>query len=237
MSSEDQASAPHRPLPTDRVSIHGQIRILCSLAEVGGPQRQAVHNAAVAQHSGRGEDSVSETLSFLAGVGLTSGGRGRYAATPAGHKFASLWQIDSARARILLREVYRNHWSARAATTLLANSPLPQEELARLLQRGLAGQKRRGTYLVDWLVTALIVHRDKRLHLSLPDTTGSPRAEEPDEATHGAPQHTEDEPTDGLIMGLTLDQLLAFPVEQYVGVLSGVVQSLQALDSQRRATT
>ncbi|WKK21338.1 hypothetical protein QZH56_20990 [Streptomyces olivoreticuli] len=226
-----------RMLPTDRMQVTAQIRVLQSLAELSGNDAQEVRSADLARHMGRYADSVTEAVSYLASTGLAEGGRGRYRATRAGREFAALWDTDSARARLLLRDLYHDHWAARQATRILADGLLPQEEVAARLQQGLPGKRRRGIYLVEWLVIALVVHRDKRLHLSLPGPDGPG----PDQDGH-APGSDAPGPAaaaDGgaartgrmLIMGLSMDQLREMPDEQYAEILHGLAHSINALNT------
>ncbi|MGW7002054.1 hypothetical protein ACWGCW_04255 [Streptomyces sp. NPDC054933] len=177
-----------------------------------------------------GGASVAETLSFFSNIGLLEGGRGLYSLTKAGRTFAELRHTDSARARIHLRGVFANHWSAQAAKAILADGPLTQEQLAAQLQQGRSGNKTRGTYLAEWLVHALIVNRDKQLRVSLPETP-EPAPSQPDEPIRPSGQQATDTraEADLSIMGLTIEELRHLPDGQYVGVLNGVAQTFTAL--------
>ncbi|MEH6373828.1 hypothetical protein V7793_05655 [Streptomyces sp. KLMMK] len=233
-------SAPKtaRMLPTDRMQVTGQIRVAQALAELSGGDAREIKGADLARHMGRYADSVTESLSYLVGTGLAEGGRGRYRTTSAGREFAALWNADSARARLLLRGLYQDHWAAQEAVRILADGPLPQEEVATRLQQGLPGKPRRGIYLVEWLVIALVVRRDKRLHLSLPEPEapagdGHGADDEapasPSGATGGRADATGTGPV--LIMGLSMDQLRALPNEQYAEILHGLAHSIKALNA------
>lgn len=227
-----------RVLPTDRLQVKQQIKVLCALADLTGEEARPVRNADLARRMGRYAGSVTGTLGYLVGTGLAEGGLGQYRATPAGREFAALWDTDSARARLVLNRLYQGHWAAREAGRILADRPLPQEEAARLLQQGLRGRKRRGIYLVDWLAIALVVHRDERLYVSLPPAddasatdaaqdTGAPggdagREDRQEEAAGGG---------EALVMGLTMGQLRELPDEQFAKLLNGLAQSVEALNT------
>ncbi|MGK5629180.1 hypothetical protein [Streptomyces sp. URMC 123] len=108
-------------------------------------------------------------MAFLADIGLVESGRGLCAITKRGRAFAETWPHEEMRARLALRPLVQAHWSAAAAAAHLADGPLPQEELARLLRNGLPGAPMRGTYMVEWLDIALVVERDtERLQVHLP---------------------------------------------------------------------
>ncbi|MFC4517307.1 hypothetical protein [Streptomyces ehimensis] len=225
--------------PTDRMQVKEQIRVGQGLAELSGKDAREVKGDDLARHLGRYADSVTQAVSYLISTGLAEGTRGRYRATSAGREFAALWDTDSARARLLLRDLYQDHWAAREVTRILADGPLPQEEVAAALHQGLPGKLRRGIYLVEWLVIALIVHRDKRLYISLPEhqapgPAGSGRAQgggtrqgSPGGARRGAGATK----TGGmLIMGLSMDQLRELPDEQYAEILHSLARSIRALN-------
>ncbi|KNB50242.1 hypothetical protein [Streptomyces caatingaensis] len=227
-----------RVLPTDRLQVKQQIQVLCALADLTGEEARPVRNADLARHMGRYADSVTGTLGYLVGTGLAEGGLGQYRATPAGREFATLWDTDSARARLVLNRLYQDHWAAREAVRILADGPLPQEEVARLLQQGLRGKKRRGIYLVEWLAIALVVHRDERLHVSLPPADDASAADSAQDASApggdargGGRQEEAKGGGEALVMGLTMDQLRELPDEQFARLLNGLAQSIEALNT------
>ncbi|MFI1679099.1 hypothetical protein [Streptomyces sp. NPDC020607] len=151
-----------------------------------------VQRTALAQHVGIGAATVGDCMAFLADVGLAAAGRGQYTITEQGREFTRAWRSDRAQARLVLHPLLKAHWSAAAAGDLLADGPLPQEELGRLLRAGLPGVPMRGQYMVEWLDIALIVERDaERLQVRLP-TPDTPPPGRPADA-RDAEQEEEDE--------------------------------------------
>ncbi|MGX5397156.1 hypothetical protein ACWLMY_35510 [Streptomyces anulatus] len=122
-----------------------------------------------------------------------------------------MWKVDPAQARLMLHHVMRGHWSFSAALAALGDAPVPQETLARRLQGSLPGKSRRGLYLVDWLVMALVVHRgdDQQVHparLSAAAETQTP--------------HPAREPR--AVMNMTNEQLFLLDDDAYVAVMRSV---------------
>ncbi|MFG2329482.1 hypothetical protein ACGFMM_07640 [Streptomyces sp. NPDC048604] len=206
-----------------------------------------VRRSELAQHTGRSAATVGDCMGFLADVGLVRADRGLYAITDEGREFAELWPRDSARARLLLHPLLARHWSASAAARLLADGPLPQEELAASIRAGLPGVPLRGMYLVEWLVIGLVLVRDEQLRVHLAPAGGhrptsgrtdGPAAGEaaPGPSGDGAsqarpglePDSSMAEPPTGItLLGLTLQEVQALPDARYAAFLDGVLQSLR----------
>ncbi|WP_157846278.1 hypothetical protein [Streptomyces anulatus] len=244
------AAPPRRTLPSGRSSPAQQINIILGLAFLT-EHTDDVQRSRLAQHAGNSPATVGDCMSFLSDVGLVRAARGRYAVTDHGRAFAQLWPKDSARARLVLRPLLQAHWSGEAATRLLADGPLPQEQLAKRLRAGLPGVPLRGMYLVEWLVIGLVLVRDEqlRIHLAPPDgvppaaapgsgpgkdTTQEAKAEppvppQPDE------RQQEREPGEDLaegaagtaLLGLTRQEVQALPDARYAAFLEGVLLSLR----------
>lgn len=218
-----KSTSSRRVLPTNRTPPQRQIRLVQKVVEASGPGLKSVRKQDLSTATGLGLATVSEALTFLADLGLVKSGRGECSATRLGCSFADLWDRDSARARMLLNDAMLDHWASERARTLLRHGALPQEELARRLREGIPGVPKRGEYLVEWLVIALVIERDKRLYVSLPESKDT------DPSTHSADEGPTDRP-DGLPMGLTSDDIKSLPDAQYIAFLHGVDQTIKALD-------
>uniref|UniRef100_UPI003C7D886B hypothetical protein n=1 Tax=unclassified Streptomyces TaxID=2593676 RepID=UPI003C7D886B len=166
----------------------------------------------VARTTGLGQGTVAEVLRWGSSITLVEQSeRGTYRATSARRDFSLMWRVDPAQARLMLHHLMREHWSFSAALSALGDAPVAQEILARRLQGSLPGKSRRGLYLVDWLVMALIIHRgdDKQVHPArLPD---SPQAQVP------CPSR---EPK--ALMNMTNEQLFLLDADAYAAVMRSV---------------
>ncbi|MEU0956130.1 hypothetical protein ABZ353_27905 [Streptomyces niveus] len=215
-----------RVLPTDRANVQRQQAILDAAVQLGGPQRVAVKNAQVGRHVGMRGDTVSETLRFFNDVGLlTTETAGRtYAATEAGWSLCQVWSEDDVQARLILHRCFRQHWSADAAFEALGSGSMSVDELGRRLHEGHPGKERRGTYLVEWLVWALVLRRDQRGQVSAPGP-----AENLDSlaATFPAPAATPQLSHSALFFGMAPSDLDRLPDSEYVETLRRVTQGFQ----------
>ncbi|WP_327156369.1 hypothetical protein [Streptomyces tubercidicus] len=242
------SSSPRRTLPTYRANPRQQFNILLGLADLD-TGTTPVQRTALAQHIDIGAATVGDCMTFLADIGLVQAGRGQYALTERGREFAAAWRCDRAQARLLLHPLLAAHWSAAAATRLLANGPVPQEELARLLRDDLPGVPMRGHYMVEWLDIALIVERDEeRLEVRLPtpdapkstqppgpkaqeehDEEQSPRRGDRDGAAgsaSGGPQSVGDV---ALLLGMSRPEIQDLPDARYAAFLEGILATLRGV--------
>ncbi|SFE34387.1 hypothetical protein SAMN05216251_102555 [Actinacidiphila alni] len=220
-----------RCVPTARAVIPSQVRILTTFAHLSGPDRAVVVSARVAKHIGISGDTVTETLRFFASAGLLQGARGRYAITAAGAEVARLWPQDETRARVLLHRSFRDHWATRLALELLRDGPVDQSILAEQLQQGLPGNPRRGMYLVEWLVIALVVNRDGAMRIHAP-TVDDHLGNIPAGAVSAA---RVTDTGQWRIMGMTNESLKRLPGPRYAAVLDAFCQVLDNLDQVENA--
>ncbi|MFH9663574.1 hypothetical protein ACH4NF_22605 [Streptomyces sp. NPDC017248] len=170
-------------------------------------------------------DTVTESLRFFDTLGIVTGARGRYAATPAGNALAEVWIEDETRARVMLHHLFQGHWATRATQAALAQGPVEAEALAQHLQLGLSGNTRRGLYLVEWLSQALVVHTDRhgRVHAPRP-SDAAPSLSMP------VQRATDHEPTGGYVMGMCNEELQQLPTPQYVSLLHSFKTMLEQVD-------
>ncbi|MFD5818364.1 hypothetical protein [Streptomyces sp. NPDC127038] len=217
-----------RILPTGRASLRHQREVFLCAVQLSGPDRLVVKSTQVAKLAGLSGDTVTESLRFFETMGIVSGARGRYAATAEGAALADVWLEDETRARVMLHHLVRGHWAATAARTALAHGPVEAEALSQHLQRGLTGNPRRGLYLVEWLVHALVAYTDRhgRVH-ALSSETAPPGLSLPLQA---APSP---EPASGYVMGMCNEELRLLPTAQYVSVLRSFKTMLDQVDAAR----
>lgn len=215
-----------RVLPTGRASLRHQRQAFLGAVQLSGPEYLVVKSTQVAKQVALSGDTVTESLRFFDTLGIVTGARGRYAATPAGTALAGVWIEDETRARVMLHHLFKDHWAARATRAALAQGPVEAEALAQHLQLGLTGNPRRGLYLVEWLVQALVVHTDRygRVHAPRPSDAAPSMALPVQRAT-------EAEPTGGYVMGMCNEELQQLPTPQYVSVLNSFKTMLEQVDA------
>ncbi|WNO62403.1 hypothetical protein RPQ02_40235 [Streptomyces sp. AM2-3-1] len=208
------ASSLDRALPTNRANLKHQEQILLAAIRLSGPDRLVVKSSQIAAETKLGSETVTECLRFFATVGLVAGSRGRYAATAAGAAWADIQPEDHTRGRLLLHNLFKEHWSARDALAALADGPVESEAVAQHLRQGLPGNERRGMYLIEWLVEALVIHRDRYGRVHAPAT-----GQLPESVTAPVPSTRVPVREEGLILGMTTQELRCLPTAQYVSLL------------------
>ncbi|MFB6632176.1 hypothetical protein ACFCWY_19985 [Streptomyces sp. NPDC056362] len=208
--SDPSDPVPERVLPTNRAGLRPQENALLTAVRLSGPDRLVVESSRVSAETGLGGETTTACLRFFGTVGLLAGARGRYAATAAGLAWADARAEDHSRGRLLLHSLLKDHWSAQAARAALADGPVEAEALAQHLQRGLSSNPHRGMYLIDWLVEALVLHRDRFGQIHAPA----------DENPPGGPMPSPRAPADGtLILGMNVQQLHSLPTGRLVALL------------------
>ncbi|MFF9403459.1 hypothetical protein [Streptomyces sp. NPDC014744] len=159
--------------PTERMATEKQMELIVAVAALGGERRLPVEQEIVARRASLSPSTMSGVRAFFEQTGLIEPGRGTWAVTEAGLRFARLRAVDSARSRLVLRDLWRGQWFEQAALDLLQDGPLEEGVLADRLGEGLPGRRERWIYLVEWLVHALIVHRDNGLITAPGNTLGA----------------------------------------------------------------
>ncbi|MFE9060929.1 hypothetical protein [Streptomyces violaceusniger] len=232
-----------RTLPSYRANPRQQINIVLGLVDLD-TGTAPVQRAVLARHVGLGVATVGDCMTFLADVGLVEAGRGQYTVTERGRAFAKAWRCDLDQARLVLHLLLGAHWSAAAVAAHLADGPLPQEELARLLRAGLPGVPVRGQYMIEWLDIAWIVERDpERLLIRLPDPDAPPSPQAPspkDEEERAEERNTQDGDFDGtadagahsvastvVLLGMSRPEIQELPDARYTAFLEGILQTLR----------
>ncbi|MFF9431995.1 hypothetical protein [Streptomyces sp. NPDC014746] len=184
--------------------------MLLAALRLSSPAQLVVKSSRVATVVRLGGDTVTESLRFFGTVGLLNGSRGKYAATTAGLAWEEVRAEDHARGRLLLHGLFKDHWAAQAARAALTDGPVKAEALAYHLQQGLPRNPLRGKHLIDWLVEALVLHRDRFGQIHAPA----------DENPPGGPMPSPRAPADGtLILGMNVQQLHNLPTGRLVTLL------------------
>ncbi|MDQ0761501.1 hypothetical protein [Streptomyces canus] len=212
-------SARTRILPTERLTPRRQLEVIDAIAELGGPDRAPVRATTVGKRLNIAPRSVSGTAGFLAQAGIFRSDPGSLALTELGLTLAQLRSTDSARARLLLRDSWQGQWFQRSAVQHLSSGPLEEAELARRLKAGAPGPAERGLYLTEWLVYALLVHRDELGRCTIP------AGEEP--PTASAPKEQESLGVLDPLMSATPAEISALPDAQFIALM-GAYQTVFA---------
>lgn len=215
------------PAPSDRTTPDRQWEIYLVFARLSGPDLRVVSVSQLAAEVQLRNDTVGAVAGFLQAVGLLRGSRGKYALTSSGWAIAEMHRRDETQARLLLQAQFLEHWPAARTLECLRDAPVDQKTLGRRLHKDLPGKSRRGLYLIEWLVRALIVQRDASMRIA-PSAAliASAGARRPEQAPTPEPQLIA-EP--GTVMGMTRDELRSLPPRQYIAVLDQLA-TLVSLD-------
>jgi hypothetical protein len=132
-----QASVHPRPrhaLPTDRLGLEAQRRVLCAIVLASDYGRNAVGGEEISRHAGVATSSaVLNNRFFVESNLITRESRGRYQPTEAANEFGHKYGYDKRRAGLVLGESLRGTWYFDAVRRLLTDSPATEERLLELL--------------------------------------------------------------------------------------------------------
>ncbi|MFH7595091.1 hypothetical protein WDV06_08270 [Streptomyces racemochromogenes] len=123
---------------------------------------------------GVAERTIADAHGFLRQNGLFEAGCQTFTLTPAGRRLAELRALDSAHARLYLRELWASAWFTTAAVGLLRPCPHDATALAEHLIRGVSRRIERGLHLVHWLEYALVVRKGEDGRMTLVRETLTP---------------------------------------------------------------
>lgn len=183
------------------------------LALASGPDRRSISSSELAHRSDLREDTVAETVAFLATVSLVEGTRQQCAVTKAGWEIAAVCRQDETQGRLLLLPLFMQHWSVPLVHGLLFDAPLEQATLVARLRQATGIAPRRAQYLLEWLVLALVLRQDPALRLSPSAACTVPLTQAKEAPLQDPPR---------LLMGLTHTELQALPTEHYITLLEQV---------------
>jgi hypothetical protein len=198
---------PKRALPSRRVSVASQLRLVAAGAAASGAKRSAFHLGAAAEKTGLSTRQAALGVRFLIEVGLwTQDGREVYRATATGRQVGRLWDTDQDRARTLLGKLLQDHWSAEVLRARLADGPIALEGLLEDLRRAAGAHEQHHSMLmglVEWLGIARLLDQgeDGRVRagrlLVLRPTPPAAVQDEPVQPPQSQVDHqVDDDPTD-----------------------------------------
>lgn len=154
---------PQHPMPSRRVSVPNQIKLLIAAAIFGGPRLKAfsIHDAT--KHAGIALGQARYSTRFFVEAGLwDSIGSGVYAPSQAGRDFGMCWESSRDKARAVLAERFATMWFYPTLVRELAVGPVPIEKLeAALLADGGGHQQHIKLLrsLLEWLNVALLIEQ------------------------------------------------------------------------------
>lgn len=152
---------PQHPMPSRRVSVTNQIKLLVAAAILGGPRLKAfsIHDATKQVGVALGQARYSTRFFVEAGL-WDSIGSGVFAPSQAGRDFGMLWEPSRDRARGVLAECFATMWFYPTLLRELAGCPVPVERLeAALLADGGGHQQHIKLLrsLLEWLNVAMLI--------------------------------------------------------------------------------
>ncbi|MDP9607935.1 MULTISPECIES: hypothetical protein [Streptomyces] len=220
-----------RMLPTERMTPRRQLEMIDVMAELGGTGRASLLGSTIASRMGMARKTVSRAAGFLTQAGLTQPLRSSWALTEVGLSLARLRGTDSARARLLLRDHWKDIWFQQVAVRFLTSGPLDEQEFAKHLSAGLPGRPERAVYLVEWMTYALLIERDELGQVSLPVAQRRP----------DGPPSAGPEPQSLLdpLFSAPVTQISALPDDQFIALMGAyrtVFSSLTPGNAKRSAS-
>ena len=156
---------PQHPMPSRRVSVPNQIKLLIAAAIFGGPRLKAfsIHDAT--KHAGIALGQARYSTRFFVEAGLwDSIGTGVYAPSQAGRDFGMLWESSRDKARAVLAERFAAMWFYPTLVRELAAGPVPIEKFeAALLADGGGHQQHIKLLrsLLEWLSVAMLIEQSQ----------------------------------------------------------------------------
>ncbi|MEU9034630.1 hypothetical protein AB0D45_06905 [Streptomyces sp. NPDC048352] len=142
------------------MSARRQLELLDATARLGHGDGARVPARTISATLEISEKTITEAHGFLRQNGLVESGCQEFALTPAGLRLTELRALDSARARLHLRELWIASWFTVTALRLLKPGPQDAAAVAEGLIRGVGRRVERGLHLVQWLEYALVIQKD-----------------------------------------------------------------------------
>ncbi len=222
-------------MPAVGIQADRQMDLLAAAVSTCATGRLAVKIRDFVRETGLERRDITPALRFLTDTGLLTSGPAGWTPTVSGVRVGQSWATNREAARTVFGDVWRDSWVYR----LLSDSVQPgvaysAEDIARAMKPYPTSTLSPWVHLVDWLELARYVERDAdgRLHLSKAVGAG--------EATHGkAEEQSQDPAADpsapqvGLVLPLSMDQLLHLTAEDYGAVMRSLATIYDVLSRQR----
>jgi hypothetical protein len=223
-----------RPLSDAPVGIQAdrQMDLLAAAVTTCATGRSAVKIRDFVGETGLEHRDIIPALRFLTDTGLLTSGPAGWTPTVSGVRVGQSWTTDREAARAVFGEVWRDSW----VYQLLVDSVQPGvahsvEEIAKAMRPYPTSRLSPWVHLVDWLELARYVERDGDGSLYLVKAVGAEgTAREEDQDQPKAPAA---DPQLGLVLPLSMDQLLHLTAEDYGAVMRSLATIYDVLSRQR----
>lgn len=167
MTAYGQPSAPtqppQHPMPSRRISVSNQIKLLISGAASSGSRYKAfsIQDVAGRAHISPGQARYSTRFFVAAGL-WESMGNGVFRTTEQGTAFGAAWDSSREQARAVLARVFAAMWFHETLCRELEHGPTPVEKLEQALLIDGGGHEqhiRLVKVLIEWLSVGLLIEQ------------------------------------------------------------------------------
>ncbi|WNM35776.1 hypothetical protein RKE30_38175 [Streptomyces sp. Li-HN-5-11] len=226
-------------MPAVGIQADRQMDLLAASVATCATGRSAVKIRDFARETGLEQRNISPALRFLTDTGLLTSGPAGWTPTIAGVRVGQSWTDNREAARTVFGEVWRDSWVYR----LLISSVQPGvaygvEDIAKAMKPYRTSTLSPWVHLVDWLELARWVERDGDGTLRLSKTArADARTEEAALDQKGDQQQASatdpSGPQLGLVLPLSMDQLLKLTADDYGAVMRSLATIYDVLSRQR----
>ncbi|MEU3241768.1 hypothetical protein [Streptomyces sp. NPDC006875] len=229
-------------MPPVDIQADRQMDLLAAAVTTCATGRSAVKIRDFVRETGLDRRDVTPALRFLTDTGLLTSGPAGWTPTVSGVRVGQLWTANREAARTVFGEVWRDSW----VYQLLIDSVHPgvalsADEIAKAMRPYRTSQLTPWVHLVDWLELARYVERDDDGHLRLSQAASTDAGAGTEKATHGKEEDDEPQtpapdtssPQLGLVLPLSMDQLLHLSAEDYGAVMRSLATIYDVLSRQR----
>lgn len=155
---------PQQPMPSRRIPVAAQIRLLIAASRLGGSALRAfsIHDAAA--QAGVASGSARYATRFLVATGLWTTGSDSttYSPTEPGREFGLCWETSREQARMIVNRLFKDMWFHATLCRHLAHGPVPIETMEQALLADSGGhpqQIKLVTYLLEWQTIAYLIEQ------------------------------------------------------------------------------
>lgn len=222
-------------MPAIGIQADRQMDLLAAAVTTCATGRSAAKIRDFVRETGLERRDITPALRFLTDTRLLTSGPAGWTPTVSGVRVGQSWTANREAARTVFGDAWRDSWVYRLLiNSVQAGVAYSAEDIARAMKPYPTSTLSPWVHLVDWLELARYVERDDdgRLRLS--------KAVVAEETTHGktedqsqAPTADPSAPQVGLVLPLSMDQLLHLTAEDYGAVMRSLATIYDVLSRQR----